>query len=79
MSGLDKLRLGDIVLLRDCDNTHGRGFFRGAVSVGVVVHRHCVWAGHGPGVTIILSSKERKIEGKKGPDANLAFYLGINS
>ncbi len=75
--GLDKLRLGDLVLLRDCDNTYGRGFLKGAVSVGVVIHGDCVWAGHGPGVTIILSSKEGRIKGRIDSRANIAYYLGL--
>lgn len=73
--GLQDLKLGDFVLLRDCDNIYGRGFLRGATSVGVVIHSDCVLAGHGPGVTIILSNKMGKIEGKIDKEANLANYL----
>ncbi|MDD4570429.1 MAG: DUF4438 domain-containing protein, partial [Tepidanaerobacteraceae bacterium] len=36
--GIEKLRFGDLVLLRDCDNTNGRQYLKGAVSIGVVVH-----------------------------------------
>lgn len=70
--GLDKLRYGDIVLLEDCDNTYGRGFKRGAVTIGVVVHGDCILMGHGPGVTALLSSKEPILEGVIDPGANLA-------
>jgi hypothetical protein len=75
--GLQNLRLGDFVLLRDCDNTYGRGFLKGAVSIGVVIHSDCVWTGHGPGVTVIMSSKEGRIEGRIDKNANLANYLNI--
>ncbi|MBO8168804.1 MAG: DUF4438 domain-containing protein [Thermoanaerobacteraceae bacterium] len=76
-NGLDKLRFGDLVLLRDCDNTFGRGYLKGAVSVGVVIHSDCVKLGHGPGITIIATCKESLIEGIYRSDANIANYLSI--
>src|SRR5439155_7691913 len=36
--GLDRLRLGDIVAIRDYDSRYGHGFRRGSVALGVVVH-----------------------------------------
>jgi len=59
--GLNKLKFGDLVLLRDCDNTYGRGYLKGAVSVGVIIHSDCILAGHGPGVVTIMSCKTPKI------------------
>lgn len=75
--GLNDLRFGDIVLLRDCDNTYGRGYLQGAVTVGVVVHSDCIKMGHGPGVTTLLSCKTTKIRGVKDKRANIAYYLGV--
>lgn len=75
--GLDKLRFGDLVLLRDCDNTYGRQYLEGAVTVGVVVHSDCILAGHGPGVTSLFSCKTSMIKGIISPYANLANFLGI--
>ncbi len=75
--GIDKLRFGDIVALENTDNCFGRCFRRGAVSVGVVVHSDCILAGHGPGVTTILSSREGKIAPVVDKRANIANYLGI--
>lgn len=75
--GLDKLRFGDLVLLRDCDNTNGRQYLKGAVSIGVVVHSDCIKSGHGPGITVIMSSKTMKIKGIKSQDANIAYYLNV--
>lgn len=75
--GIDKLRFGDIVLLRDCDNTYGRQFLNGAVTIGIIVHSNCILAGHGPGVTGLLSSKTSKIKGIKDENANIANYLDI--
>jgi len=75
MLGLDKLKFGDIVLLQDCDNTYGIGYLKGSVSIGVVVHSDCVKSGHGPGVTVIMSSKESVIEGIIDENANIVNYI----
>lgn len=75
--GLDKLRYGDFVLLEDCDTSFGRGYLRGARTIGVVVHSDCVKMGHGPGVTTIFTSKTSIIEGRIDPGANLADYMGV--
>jgi len=74
---IDKLRFGDLVALEDTDNCFGRCFRKGSVSIGVVVHSDCVLAGHGPGVTTILSSKVGKIAPVIDKRANIANYLGI--
>lgn len=76
--GLDKLRFGDIVLLEDSDNTFGIGArLPGAVTIGVVVHSDCIKAGHGPGITVIMSSKEPVIKGIIDKGANIADLMGI--
>ena len=69
--GIEKLNFGDLVLLRDCDNTFGRGYLKGSVSIGVVIHSDCIKMGHGPGITTILSCKESKLEGIFTSDANI--------
>lgn len=73
--GLDKLKFGDLVLLQDCDNSYGRGYLKGAVSVGVIVHSDCVKAGHGPGVTTIMVSKGSNIEAVIDENANIGNYV----
>lgn len=75
--GLDRLCYGDIVLLQNCDNTFGRGYLTGAVSIGVVVHSDCVIMGHGPGITTLMTCKKPLIEGRLDKSANLANYMGI--
>lgn len=75
---LGKLRFGDIVALRDCDTTFGRGYLKGAVTIGVVVHSDCVIMGHGPGVTTLLTCKSGQIKPKVVERANIADYLGVN-
>ncbi len=74
--GLDKLRFGDLVLLQDCDNKFGRQYRKGARTLGVIVHSNCVVAGHGPGVTSLLSCAEGELlVGRHDPNANLANYF----
>ena len=73
--GLDKLKFGDLVLLQDADNTFGRGHYKGAVSIGVVIHSDCVKAGHGPGITTIMSCKQPMIKGQIDSTSNIAKHL----
>lgn len=73
--GLDNLKFGDLVLLSDCNNVYGRGYLKGAVSVGVVVHSDCIINGHGPGVTTILASKKSIIEPIIDENANIKNYM----
>ncbi len=73
--GIDKLKFGDFVLLRDCDNTFGTGYLKGAVSIGVVVHSDCVKLGHGPGITVVMTTKKPLIEGRINENANIDKYL----
>lgn len=75
--GIDKLRFGDLVLLRDCDNTYGRQYLKGAVTIGVVVHSNCILSGHGPGITTLLSCKTSKLKSIIDENANIANYLGV--
>ncbi|HBK84834.1 MAG TPA: DUF4438 domain-containing protein [Firmicutes bacterium] len=74
---LGKLRFGDIVALRDCDTTFGRGYLKGAVTIGVIVHSNCVLAGHGPGVVTVMVSSTGKIRPQLVEKANIADYMGV--
>lgn len=74
---LQTLRFGDIVAIMDADHSYGRIYRTGAVSVGVVVHSNCVTAGHGPGVTTLLTSAEGKIVPYLDSTANIGIYLKI--
>lgn len=52
--GLDDLRLGDLVAIKDADHSYGRIYKQGAMSVGIVVHTNSVISGHGPGSRLFL-------------------------
>jgi hypothetical protein len=75
--GIDKLRFGDFVALMDHDNVFGRSFRKNAVTIGIVIHGDCRFAGHGPGVSTLLSASKPLIEPVIDPHANLAKILNI--
>jgi hypothetical protein len=77
--GLDKIRFGDFVALLDHDNRYGRAYRQGAITIGVVVHSDCLIAGHGPGVTTVMTCKTPLIEPLIDPRANIADLLGIGT
>jgi hypothetical protein len=77
--GLDDLRLGDLVAIIDADHSFGRIYRQGAISVGIVVHTNCVTAGHGPGVTSLMTSPSGKIIPKIDARANIAYLLKLRS
>jgi len=74
---LKKLRLGDIVAIRDHYDYYGRGRYEGAVTIGVIIHGFSDYAGHGPGVNPILSALPGRIKVKLDPRANMALILGL--
>jgi hypothetical protein len=75
--GLQNLRLGDLIAIRDADCRFGRAFHSGAMSIGIVVHGSCLTSGHGPGVTVIMTTIEKLIVPKIEQRANIADYLFI--
>jgi len=73
---LDKIRFGDFVALMDHDNRYGRAYRKGAVTIGIVVHSDCLRAGHGPGVTTLMTCATPLIEPVIDPNANIVALLG---
>ncbi len=77
--GLETLRLGDIVAIIDADHSFGRIYRQGAISIGLVTHTNCFAAGHGPGVTTLMTSAEGKIIPQIKRDANIASILKLRA
>jgi hypothetical protein len=75
--GLDGLRFGDIVAIVDADHRFGRIYRSGAVSIGIVAHGRSFIAGHGPGVTSLLTSPSGAIVPRIDPAANIATILNL--
>jgi hypothetical protein len=76
---LDQMRFGDFVALMDHDNSYGRAYKKGAVSIGVVVHSDCFLAGHGPGIATIMTCPKSLIKPIIDPKANIADLLKIGT
>ncbi|MCW4024409.1 MAG: DUF4438 domain-containing protein [Candidatus Bathyarchaeota archaeon] len=76
---LASLRIGDIVAIVDADHSFGRIYRQGAMSIGIVVHSNCVAAGHGPGVTTLMTSSSGKISPKLNQAANIASLLKLRA
>ncbi|NHJ84027.1 MAG: DUF4438 domain-containing protein [Asgard group archaeon] len=77
--GLDDLRIGDIVAISNADHSFGRIYHQGAISIGIVVHSNCITAGHGPGITSLMTSSLGKIIPKINTSANIANLLNLRS
>lgn len=75
--GLDELRLGDLVAILDADNAFGRIYRQGAVTVAIVSHGASHIAGHGPGVTTLMTSASGALEPLVDARANLATILDL--
>lgn len=74
---LEKLRRGDIVCLTDQLCVYGRGYYPGAVTIGIIVHGFSDFSGHGPGVNPILSTKDDLIEKHIYATSNITKYLNL--
>jgi len=75
--GLDALRLGDLVAIVGADNTFGRIYRDGAVTIASVSHGQSFLAGHGPGVTTLMTSASGALEPVLDDRANLATLLEL--
>ncbi len=75
--GLNELRFGDVVAIADADHRFGRIYRTGAMSVGIVAHGRSFIAGHGPGVTSLLTSPSGAIVPQVDPAANISQILHL--
>ncbi len=74
---LDRLRIGDLVALRDWDARHAAGHRPGAVTIGVVATGTSRRAGQGCAVTVLLSCADGSLVAEPDKAANIAGMLGI--
>ena len=74
---LDRLAFGDFVAVTDHDNSYGRTYRKGAVTIGIVVHSNSTLSGHGPGISTLLTSPEPRIKPVLNAAANVGRILKI--
>jgi hypothetical protein len=74
---LGSLRFGDMVAIGDADARHGPVWRAGRVTIGVIVHGDSTVAGHGPGVTPLLTGPAGLLRPRYDARANLAEILGV--
>ncbi len=78
-AGLDDLRFGDIVAVTDWDSRYGHGYRRGSTVIGVVCQGGSFRSGYGPGIAVIMTSRNGQIEPVVTAGANLADLMGLAS
>ncbi|MBI9045130.1 MAG: DUF4438 domain-containing protein [Anaerolineaceae bacterium] len=76
---LGDIRFGDIVAVLDHDTRFGVDYRQGAITIGIIVHSDCKLAGHGPGMTVLMTCPSGLIEPVIDPKANIADYYGIGT
>jgi len=74
---LAQLCFGDLVAITDQDHSYGRTFRKGAVTIGVIIHGNSQLAGHGPGLTTLMTSSKSLIKPVLNKQANIARILNI--
>jgi hypothetical protein len=77
--GVEGLRLGDVVAIRDFDCRWGNGYLKDAVTIGVVVHGDSVRGGHGPGVTPVMTAVGGRIQPQLVAERNIGELLGLKT
>ncbi len=73
--GLDDLCFGDIVAISDWDSRYGHGYLKKAMTIGVVCQGGSFRSGYGPGVVVIMTSKDGQIQPVVNPRSNIKHLL----
>ncbi|MBI1280709.1 MAG: DUF4438 domain-containing protein [Anaerolineaceae bacterium] len=74
---LDQLKLGDVVALLDYDSSWNHGYLRGAIGIGVIGQGDSPRAGHGPGITLLMTSAQNGINPMVTPGVNLKSVFNL--
>lgn len=77
--GIDQMRLGDLVAIRDVDHRFGRSYRRGWTAICLCIHGDSVMTGHGPGILTLVTGPSDQLAFTIDRGANLASLLGIRS
>ena len=69
--------LGDVVALLDYDSSWNHGYLRGAIGIGVIGQGDSPRAGHGPGITLLMTSPQTGINPVVTPGVNLKSVFNL--
>ncbi len=76
-TGVDQLRLGDLVAIPNANHRYGRGYHPGAMTIALCIHGDSIMIGHGPGILTLMTCVSGQLEYSIDPHANIAHYLGL--
>ena len=77
--GIDQMRLGDLIAIRDVDHRFGRSYRPGWVAICLCIHGDSVLTGHGPGILTLITGPEDALGFTMDPAANIATSLAIRT
>ena len=75
--GIDQMRLGDLIGIRDVDHRFGRSYRTGWTAVCLCIHGDSVMTGHGPGILTLMTGPAEYLDFHIDAGANIAHTLGI--
>jgi hypothetical protein len=75
--GIDQMRLGDLIGIRNVDHRYGRSYREGRVAICLCIHGDSVMTGHGPGILTLMTGPADALDFDMDPTANIAHSLGI--
>lgn len=77
--GIDQMRLGDLIAIRDVDHRFGRSFRKGWVAICLCIHGDSVMTGHGPGILTLITGPADKLGFAIDPAANIASFAKVGA
>jgi hypothetical protein len=77
--GIDQMRLGDLIAIRDVDHRFGRSFRKGWVAICICIHGDSVMTGHGPGILTLITGPAEKLGFAIDPAANIASFAKVGA
>ena len=75
--GIDRMRLGDLVGIRNVDHRFGRTYRPGWVAICLCIHGDSVMTGHGPGILTLITGPAERLDFHLDSDTNIGHLLGI--
>lgn len=77
--GIDQMRLGDLIGIRNVDHRYGRSYRDGWISICICIHGDSVMTGHGPGIMTLVTGPAGTLDFDIEDGANIATTLGIRT